>query len=222
MLLPAGCGSAPETAPRARMPAEAINLNAYPRGPMSTRLAALAASPATCFAMLATAEGLRAAAVPDKDGPGGCGIRNAAQVESLPGAQFSQAGLPLSCPMVAGVYIWFRHAVQPAALKHFGQPVRTIDTWGSYACRSVNNQPGARLSQHALANALDVPGFRLADGTRIRVEQDWNGPDPARRAFLRDVHAAGCATFGTTLGPDSDRFHHDHIHLDMAPWRYCK
>ena len=47
-----------------------------------------------------------------------------------------------------------------------GRIVR-IETFGTYACRTRDNIPGAKLSEHAFGNALDVAAFRLADGREI-------------------------------------------------------
>ena len=64
----------------------------------------------------------------------------------------------------------------------------------------------------------------LANGRRITVARDWNdgGPDGA---FLRDVRDGACGLFSTTLSPDYNASHRDHLHLDEAPgrgWRACR
>jgi hypothetical protein len=121
----------------------------------------------------------------------------------------------LSCPMAAATHLWLRDVVQPAAQAHFGARVTGIDHFGSYACRSLYGQPGAALSEHARANALDVGGFRLSNGRRVAVLQQWNGT-AQERAFLREVRDGACKLFGTTLSPDYNAAHADHLHLDMA------
>src|SRR3546814_15124681 len=74
-------------------------------------------------------------------------------------------------------------------------PFRAIESFGSYACRPVNNQIGGRLSEHARANAADIAAFVLADGRRITVQEGWNGSDQRVRDFLRMAHRAGCRRF---------------------------
>ena len=86
----------------------------------------------------------------------------------------------------------------------------------------VNSQPGARLSEHAFANAVDVSGFVLADGRRITVQQGWNGEDERVRRFLREIHQAGCRRFNIGLSPDSDAYHYNHMHFDMGRGPYCR
>ena len=106
--------------------------------------------------------------------------------------------------------------MQPDAQARFGQQVVQIDTMGSYSCRAMNGQAGGHISEHAFGNALDVAGFRLADGRRITVVHDWTQGDDQSQAFLRDVHAGACNTFTTVLGPGYNIFHYNHIHVDLA------
>jgi hypothetical protein len=87
---------------------------------------------------------------------------------------------------------------------------------GSYSCRGMNGQMGAKISEHAFGNALDIGGFRLADGRKITVVHDWTRGDEQTQAFLRDVHAGACSTFTTVLGPGANVFHYNHIHVDLA------
>jgi hypothetical protein len=90
--------------------------------------------------------------------------------------------------------------------------------------------PGARLSEHAFGNAVDVAGFTLADGREIDFVHDWKKTDSQEAAFLHEAHAGACQYFTTVLGPGADVFHYNHIHLDLAnhgstdtgPRRICK
>jgi hypothetical protein len=78
----------------------------------------------------------------------------------------------------------------------------------------MNGQPGARISEHAFGNALDISSFTLADGRRITVKNGWRG-SPEEQGFLRDVQGAACEQFNTVLAPGSNRFHYDHFHFDL-------
>ena len=78
----------------------------------------------------------------------------------------------------------------------------------------MNGQPGARISEHAFGNALDIAAFVLADGRRVTVKDGWRG-SPEEQGFLRDVQAAACEQFTTVLAPGSNHFHYDHIHVDL-------
>ena len=120
----------------------------------------------------------------------------------------------LACPIVSALDQWIAGAVQPAAKKWLGQPVVEIKQISAYSCRGMNGQSGARISEHAFGNALDISAFVLADGRKVTVKDGWYGV-PEEQGFLRDVQAAACEQFSTVLAPGSNRFHYDHIHVDL-------
>jgi hypothetical protein len=133
----------------------------------------------------------------------------------------------LRCPMIPQVERWVARVVKPSAEYYFGQPVVEMKVAASYGCRPRNNQSGAKLSEHGYANALDISSFTLADGRVVAVKGGWWGEE-RERLFLRAVHDGACSEFTTVLGPNSDKFHHDHFHVDLARHgrdgrqRYCK
>ena len=120
----------------------------------------------------------------------------------------------LACPIVSALDRWILDSVQPAAQRWFRQPVIEIRQISAYSCRGMNGQSGARISEHAFGNALDIASFVLADGRRITVKNGWRG-SPEEQGFLRDVQGAACDQFNTVLAPGSNRFHYDHIHVDL-------
>jgi hypothetical protein len=126
-----------------------------------------------------------------------------------------------SCRMAVAYASFDIHTLQPAAQAVFGQRVTQIDHLGSFACRNVYNRSEGRLSQHASANALDIAGFRLADGRRISVLKDWKDEGDNAR-FLRLVRDGACKQFNTVLGPDYNAAHQNHFHVDMGRWRVCR
>lgn len=83
----------------------------------------------------------------------------------------------LNCAMVSSLHAWIEKTLQPAAQEAFASPIVRLRSVSGYACRNRN---GARrfvdrLSEHALANAIDISGFVTADGRTIDVERSW-GP----------------------------------------------
>ena len=82
--------------------------------------------------------------------------------------------LVLDCAMVVGLDRWLEDSVQPAARETFSSPVSKI-IGSSYACRNVYNRPDGHPSQHAFANAIDLPMFVLADGRKVDLTHGW-GP----------------------------------------------
>ncbi|ACK52597.1 Extensin family protein [Methylocella silvestris BL2] len=164
-------------------------------------------------------------------GPGICGLTRPLKVYALDnGTVGFQTGYTLDCPMVASLNEWVREVVQPTAQARFGQRIIEIIGMGSYSCRGINGSAYGRLSEHAFGNALDIGGFRLADGREITVVRDWTRGDEQARAFLQEVHMGACSHFTTVLGPGSNVFHYNHIHVDLAmhgatstgPRRICK
>lgn len=164
--------------------------------------------------------GIRYTPLPDRHGPGACSQIGAITLDDY---GIATTGLgAMRCGLAEAFVAWVRGPVQEASAAAFGEPVLRIESFGSYACRPVNNQTGGRLSEHGVADAVDVGAFVLADGRRIAVKDGWTGDDPAVRQFLRAAHDAACLSFGTVLGPDANAYHRDHFHLDMAPQHYCR
>jgi hypothetical protein len=83
----------------------------------------------------------------------------------------------VNCAMVVGLHAWVEKTLQPAAQEAFGSPVTRLRSASGYNCR---NRIGSRfhlekLSEHALANAIDISGFVTADGRIVEVVRHW-GP----------------------------------------------
>jgi hypothetical protein len=185
------------------------------------KLAALESQPEACRALLREAE-VRFTVLPPRHQGATCGWDNAVRLSAAKDAARPQ--VPLACPLAAGFDLWMRRVVQPAAAELLGSRVASVDTFGSYSCRRIYGRTEGNWSQHAFANAVDVAGFRLADGQRITVARNWK--DKAGGAFLHRVRDGACDLFSTTLSPDYNAAHRDHLHLDEAPrgavgWRMC-
>ena len=83
--------------------------------------------------------------------------------------------------------------------------------------------PGAKVSEHGRGKAIDISAIILRDGSVMTVLRGWR--DKVQGPILRAIHAKACGTFGTVLGPNSDGYHQDHFHLDVAANRsgpYCR
>lgn len=165
------------------------------------------------------------------DGPGICGMVHPFKVSGLAGGTVSvESPVTIDCSMIPALEDWLAQVVQPAAQADFGEAVVGLTAFGAYSCRGIDNIPGAQLSEHSFGNAIDISGFRLADGRMIVIVQDWKKTGTPEATFLRQVHAGACEHFTTVLGPGADVFHYNHFHLDLAmhgetdtgPRRYCK
>lgn len=191
-----------------------LNLAEPPNFLTHWKLDRLAARPEACLAALETAE-LRFSPLPDQEPQPGCPLENVARVEGG-GVAFS-SGFLASCPLAAAWAMYERHALQPAAERHLGSRVTSVEHLGSYACRTIAGR--SRMSRHATAEALDVAAFRLEDGRRVELLRDWPG-EGAEADFLRAARDAACRFFSGTLGPDYNRAHANHFHFEVGgPFR---
>lgn len=167
------------------------------------------------------AEGSKVEALPDRSFDNGCSATASVKLVAI-GIPVTNLGA-VKCDLAAPFARWVREDVTTMASRWLGGgSVVRIESFGSFACRPVNNQAGNRLSEHGRANAIDIAAFRLKDGRRISVKDGWNSDDPQIRGFLRALHKAACARFGVVLGPDANALHHDHFHFDMGGRGYCR
>jgi hypothetical protein len=114
------------------------------------------------------------------------------------------------CEMAHAFARWIRDDLAPALTTHEGS-LQRIEIAGSYTCRPRNNVAGARLSEHGLANAIDVGAVVLSKAGRIRIDE------PTRPAILfSEMRRTACARFTTVLGPGADAAHAHHLHVDLA------
>jgi len=175
-----------------------------------------APQPSACRQALTEAIAI-APSIPDIHGAGGCGGEDLVRLEAivLPDQRRVQVkpAATLRCKMAAEIADWIRTDIAPLAAS-LGSTVSDLDNFDSYECRGFNRVAGAHLSEHGRANALDVRAFRLANGRNISLT-DRTVPRELRETVLHSV----CARFSTVLGPTSDWYHEDHIHLDLMERR---
>jgi hypothetical protein len=84
----------------------------------------------------------------------------------------------MSCPLAKALSDWLSHVVQPEAKTLLGSEVVALQNATSYSCRNRYGGDKTPLSEHALANALDVSQFVFASGERITVLDGWPKPPP--------------------------------------------
>ncbi len=120
----------------------------------------------------------------------------------------------VSCKLAENLRRWTDSVLQPSARAHLHSRIVSITTLSSYHCRSRYDDPGQRISQHALANAVDISEFITEKGEHISVLDNWISTGE-RSAFLHAIHDGACEIFGTTLGPEANDAHRNHFHLDM-------
>jgi hypothetical protein len=172
--------------------------------------------PSACRLRL-TAELAIAPSLPALVGPGECGVDDAVRLEAVLLADKTRVAMTppaiLRCTMAEAIVQWVRQDVAPA-VGPLGARLRSIDNYAAYDCRGRNNVIGAKLSEHGKANALDVRSVKLADGTVVGLT------DPDVTKDVREgLRKNTCARFTTVLGPGSDGYHEDHVHVDLAERR---
>lgn len=204
--------------PRQHLPWKSLSV-VDPVG-MATRVKAAraGADPALCRSILRKA-GVSFAEVPAQTEGDFCTVRDALLVEAGM-ARLIPAEAPMVCREALALSVWERQVVQPAAYEVLGQGVTGLEHYGTYACRRMYGRAEGPVSEHASADAIDLAAFRLADGSSVSVLRDWKDPGP-KGQFLRRVRDGACRVFATTLSPDYNAEHADHLHLDMQGWNKC-
>jgi hypothetical protein len=159
------------------------------------------------------------------DDDGACGAAAPVSVSELaPGISLSPAAI-LNCRTAEALAKWVQEEVVPAAERHLDAEPTGLLHASSYVCRPRNNRPGAKLSEHALANAIDIAGIAFAEREAVAIVAR-SDDEAAERAFQRAIREGACEHFTTVLGPGSNAAHATHFHFDMAQrkrgYRLCE
>jgi hypothetical protein len=155
--------------------------------------------------------------LPPIKGPGACEADNVVRLISILDTVGRHIGISppavLRCGMAEALVNWVREASEVVARESRGV-ITGVSTATSFDCRGQNRDPNAKLSQHGLANAVDVRALMLKGG-KVLTLTDAAAPMHQRELF----QDSACKQFTTVLGPGSDGYHEDHIHLDLAERR---
>jgi len=151
-----------------------------------------------------------------------CSVSNPVLVSALPnGVEVSPPSL-MTCPLAESLSRWAREVVLTEADRHLQSAPTRLLIGTSYQCR--DQRSGAKLSEHAFGNAVDITGFEFAKRDPLAIKSHEEGSPEA--AFQTAVQKGACAVFTTVLGPGADDDHDDHLHLDMrerkGDYRICQ
>lgn len=119
---------------------------------------------------------------PVADSAGDCPLTDVVRVRDFGAVKLSSSFLA-SCPLALSAALFVEQQARPLTEQFMASRLTRIDHLGSFACRNIYHRPDARRSEHASAQALDISGFRLADGRNISVLRGWK----------QDESAPGCA-----------------------------
>jgi hypothetical protein len=154
-----------------------------------------------------------ASPLPPIEGPGECGAPDLVRLQAvlLPDGSTVTVNpaATLRRTMAEAVVGWVRADVA-RAVEGLGARLGSIESYDSYSCRGRNNVVGAKLSEHAKANALDIHALKLTNG-KVMLPTDPLIASDVREALRKSA----CERFYTVLGPGSDGSHEDHVHVDL-------
>ena len=204
-------------------PAPAIEKSSEAQKPEPPTTPREAAPPSACRLALTDSIAI-APSIPDITGPGSCLGEDLVRLEAivLPGGArvALKPAATLRCEMASAVAAWMRDDIVPFVAGMNATPT-ALDNFDSFDCRGRNRVVGAKMSEHGRANALDLRGITLSTGANLALT-DRATPREARERVLQSV----CGRFTTVLGPGSDGYHEDHIHLDLtmrrSGYRICQ
>jgi len=150
----------------------------------------------------------------------GCGVKDPVRLTAVHGIQLSRGAI-MDCTTANAFAEWTEQSVMKE-FKKKRREVVVMDVLASYQCRTRNNKPGAKISEHGKGRAVDIGSFLLDNGKRVSVFVDWNSKEWSKT--MRAIHKGACKSFKTVLGPKADQYHKDHFHMDTAQRNssYCR
>jgi hypothetical protein len=202
--------------PRARPPFPTIAKPQSAPSTSETRAPPASGEPSSCLAGLVPA---RAVAEPQNPiiGPGLCGASDLVRLKAirLIDGRFVALHPPaqVRCALAEALTYWVRGDVA-RAVEMIGGQLAGLGISTSYDCRPRNGVMGAKLSEHATGNAIDLDELTLTNGKNL-VLTDTSVDNDLRAELARSA----CQRFTTVLGPGSDEYHENNIHLDLLQRR---
>ena len=156
--------------------------------------------------------------------PGGeCNVDHPLNVTGLGAGIALEPEAILNCRTAESLARWMQDIVVPAALARLGEAPTKVVHGSTYVCRPRNNVAGAKLSEHAHANAVDIASIGFAKREPVAIGAGAGKPTAD---FEAEIRAGSCTYFTTVLGPGSNAAHAAHFHLDMAvrpgSYRLCE
>ncbi len=101
-----------------------------------------------------------------------CGTPAPIRVKSIGGVAIDPAAT-MTCALASGLNAWINKTLQPQAKAILGKQVVKLHNATSYSCRNRYGGESTPLSEHALANALDISEFVFESGEKVTVLASW-------------------------------------------------
>ena len=127
-----------------------------------------------------------------------CGAPAPILVKSIGGVAIEPPAT-MTCALASGVASWISKTLQPHAKAILGTQVVKLHNATSYSCRNRYGGETTPLSEHALANALDISEFVFESGEKVTVLARL----AARGESIRRNHGIGHAP--SDCKPHGDR-----------------
>ncbi|NOT72355.1 MAG: extensin family protein [Hyphomicrobium sp.] len=172
----------PKTVPEAKAEADAKT-----QPPESWAPQEIADAKARCAVILKKINAVAIPEAPIKEGA--CGAPAPVQLISIgtkPQVSISPPAI-VTCEMAEALSQWVENDLQPLAKSHIGAEIIKIETMSSYSCRNAYGRAKNKLSEHGVANALDIRGFVTASAKTAYVLEDWGKP---QREIVAEIAAA--------------------------------
>jgi hypothetical protein len=189
LLLASGCCAVSAVAAETETPA-ALEPGKPAAAPSTWSAADIQAGRARCAVILKRINAVAIEEAPIKEGI--CGTAAPIQLISIgknPQVSISPPAI-LTCDMAEALSQWIEGDLQPLAKARFGAEIIKIETMSSYSCRNAYGRKHGKLSEHGVANALDIRGFVTASAKTAYVLEDWGTP---HREILARIAAAKAA-----------------------------
>lgn len=150
-------------------------------------------------------------------GPGTCGGPDMVQLNAvlLPGNKRIEVrpAPHLRCAMAEQLALWLKDDAVPRVAAA-GAVIHALEAYESFECRGRNRKMLGKVSEHGKGNAVDLKGLTFADNRYFHLTDLMAAKD-----LRNSLKESACARFTTVLGPGSDGYHEQHIHLDLAERR---
>ena len=157
-------------------------------------------------------------------GEGGCMIAHPLRVTGVAEGVAIAPETLLNCAATHALATWVRDVVVPASLRTFGEKPSAVRQDSAYVCRNRYDDPAAKVSEHARANAIDIAGVAFSGRKEIEIGKNEAGSREAD--FEAAIREGACEHFTTVLGPGSNAAHATHFHFDLAKrnggYRLCE
>jgi len=122
-------------------------------------------------------------------GSGSCKIKNAVKVTGFKSTTM-KGSVTLNCNTALQLSNWLED-INASSITHMG----------SYNCRLIG---GSRLlSEHSFGTAVDIASIN-----GLSIKNNWDS------VYIKNALQKACSYFSNVIGPDHNKAHEDHFHLD--------